>query len=183
MIYVTHLNNSPYIFGSATRARLASLALGAVLLLSGCGGSAGASVSSSPAPAQAPAAASSEVTLEIGNLGLELKFNKERLDAPAGSKITLVLKNDTQPDSGMQHNWVLVKPGTAPMVAADGISAGTDNAWVKPNDDRVIAHTAKMAKGGESVTVTFDAPPPGEYPYICTFPGHAGVMKGMLVIK
>lgn len=171
----------PVKFGSALRMSLASITMGAALLLSGCGGSPAAPAANTSA--QAPAAAASTVNLEIANQGLELKFNKERLEAPAGSKITLVLKNDTQPDSGMQHNWVLVKPGTEPMVAADGISAGADNAWLKPKDDRVIAHTAKMVKGGESVTVTFDAPPPGEYPYICTFPGHAGVMKGVLVIK
>ncbi len=180
---VTYLDCLPIKSGSALRMSLASITLGAALLLSGCGGSAAAPAAGASATAQAPAAAQQEVRLEIGNLGLELKFDKERLEAPAGSKITLVMKNDTQPDSGMQHNWVLVKPGTEPMVAADGISAGADNAWLKPNDDRVIAHTAKMAKGGESVTLTFDAPPPGEYPYICTFPGHAGVMKGVLVIK
>ncbi len=181
MKYASYLYRLPLKFGLATRTSLASLALGTMLLLSSCGSSAGAPAASNPALAEKPAAAA--VTLEIGNVGLELKFNKERLEAPAGSKITLVLKNDTQPDSGMQHNWVLVKPGMAPMVAADGISAGADNVWLKPKDDRVIAHTAKMAIGGESVTVTFDAPPPGEYPYICTFPGHAGVMKGVLVIK
>ncbi len=178
---VTYLNRLPLRLGSAARMSLASLSLGTMLLLSGCGSPASAPAGGNSAPAQNPAA--SEVTLEIGNLGLELKFNKERLEAPAGSKITLVLKNDTQPDSGMQHNWALVKPGTEPMVAADAITAGADNNWLKPNDDRVIAHTPKLVKGGESVTVTFDAPPPGEYPYICTFPGHAGVMKGVLVIK
>jgi azurin len=48
----------------------------------------------------------------------------------------------------------------------------------------VLAST-KMAGGGETVEVTFTAPKePGEYLYICTFPGHylAG-MKGVLVVK
>jgi azurin len=48
----------------------------------------------------------------------------------------------------------------------------------------ILAHTG-LAGGGETVKVTFNAPKePGEYLYICTFPGHymAG-MKGTLVVK
>jgi azurin len=80
------------------------------------------------------------------------------------------------------HNWVLVKPGTADGVAADGIAAGEANDYLKANDDRVLAH-AKMVKGGDSSSATFDAPAAGAYDYICTFPGHAVLMKGVLTIK
>lgn len=48
----------------------------------------------------------------------------------------------------------------------------------------IIART-DMVPGGERDSVTFEAPSePGEYVYVCTFPGHyAGGMKGILVIK
>jgi azurin len=50
--------------------------------------------------------------------------------------------------------------------------------------DQIIAHTGLVA-GGESDTVTFTAPEePGDYEYICTFPGHfAAGMKGTLTVK
>ncbi len=53
---------------------------------------------------------------------------------------------------------------------------------MKPNDDRVIAYS-KLLKAGESDTITFDAPPPGEYPYTCTNPGYYVRMRGVLMIK
>jgi len=47
----------------------------------------------------------------------------------------------------------------------------------------VIAST-KMLGPGETATVTFTAPAPGVYDYICTFPGHAlAGMRGTLTVK
>ena len=48
----------------------------------------------------------------------------------------------------------------------------------------ILANT-KLAGGGETVEVTFTAPTePGEYTYICSFPGHvSGGMKGTLTVR
>lgn len=140
-------------------------------LLAACGGSA--------APA-APAAG--PVTLEIGSKGDELAYDKTSLEAPAGSKITLKLKNNASAASGNRHNWVLAKTADADAVATDGISAGDAAGYLKPDDKRVIAAT-KMVGPGESSEITFDAPAAGSYTYICTFPGHNVNMKGTLTIK
>lgn len=158
---------------------LKTVALGGGMLagatvLAACGGG-------SAAPTAAPAAGAA-VTLEIGSKGDELAYDKTTLEAAAGSKITLNFKNNSNPGANLLHNWVLGKPGTGDGIAADGISAGEANDYLKSNDDRVLAHT-KMVKGGESSSVTFDAPAAGEYPFICTFPGHAVLMKGTLTIK
>ena len=130
---------------------------------------------------QAPAAktAGSAVTLEIASKGEELLFDKDKLEASAGSKITLKFKNNS---STLTHNWVLVKPGTVDAVAADGLTAGEVKGYLKENDDRVIAHT-NMVKPGETASVTFDSPAAGVYPYVCSFPGHSVLMKGTLTIK
>jgi uncharacterized cupredoxin-like copper-binding protein len=48
-------------------------------------------------------------------------------------------------------------------------------------DKDALAHTP-MAKPGESAEVTFNAPDPGTYPYICTVPGHYMMMKGVLTV-
>lgn len=143
-------------------------------VLTACGGG------GTPAPAQ-PAPGGAAVTLDIGSKGDELAYDKTALQAPAGSKITLNFKNNSNPAANLLHNWVLVKPGTADGVAADGIAAGEANDYLKASDDRVLAH-AKMVKGGDSSSVTFDAPAAGAYDYICTFPGHAVLMKGVLTI-
>jgi azurin len=145
------------------------------LVIAACGGGA------APAPAgtTAPAAGGAAVSLDIASKGEELLFDKDKLEAPAGSKITLKLKNNS---TALQHNWVLVKPGTTDTVANDGIAAGEAANYIKANDPNVIAHTS-MVKAGETGSVTFDAPAPGTYPYICTFPGHYVLMKGTLTIK
>ena len=48
---------------------------------------------------------------------------------------------------------------------------------------RVIAKST-MAGAGESAEVTFTAPGPGSYPFVCTFPGHVvSGMQGTLVVQ
>jgi azurin len=141
-------------------------------ILSACGGG---SATSAPAAKTEGGA----VTLEISSKGEELLFDKDKLEAPAGSKITLIFKNNS---SILEHNWVLVKPGTADKVSADGLAAGEAKGFQKENDPNIIAHS-KMLKAGQSETIIFDAPAPGVYPYVCTFPGHNVLMKGTLTIK
>jgi azurin len=45
----------------------------------------------------------------------------------------------------------------------------------------VLAYT-QMAPSGTTSEVTFTAPAAGAYPYICTFPGHYMMMKGVLTV-
>jgi len=149
------------------------------LALSACGGG------STPAPTVAAPAAGSggAVSLSIGSKASTPFFDNEKLEAKAGSKITLTLKNNADPASNRQFNWVLVKPGTMLRVVSDGQSDGSaDTSYVKPSDDNVIVHT-KLVKPGESDTITFDAPPSGQYPFISTFPGYYNTMKGVLTIQ
>ena len=52
-----------------------------------------------------------------------------------------------------------------------------------PDSKEIIVHT-KMLKQEEKEILRFNAPKqPGEYPYMCTFPGHWTIMKGILVVK
>ena len=41
-----------------------------------------------------------------------------------------------------------------------------------------------LVNGGKSVEITFTAPEkPGRYPFICTFPGHWRIMRGVMVVE
>ena len=52
-----------------------------------------------------------------------------------------------------------------------------------PKTDAVLFHT-KMVPPIAGETLRFMAPKtPGDYPYICTFPGHWTIMKGVMVVK
>lgn len=117
-------------------------------------------------------------TLKIAPKGEQLLFDKTSFTVKAGEKVKLTFNNT----SAMQHNWVLVKPGTAEKVAQDSIAAGLAKGWLAlgPN---VLAHT-KLVDAKKSDTIEFVAPSkPGDYPFICTFPGHAMTMKGVLTVK
>ena len=128
-------------------------------------------------------AATCEADLEANDA---MQFNKQSLAVPAScKKFTVKLKHVGKlPKTAMGHNWVLTKAADAQGVAADGIGAGVDKAYVKAGDTRVIAHT-KVIGGGESDAVTFDVSKlkTGEnYAWFCSFPGHAGIMKGTLAV-
>ena len=51
-----------------------------------------------------------------------------------------------------------------------------------PEGDEIIAYT-KLLGGGDSDTITFEAPKKGIYTFICTFPGHWQLMKGKFIVK
>jgi len=125
------------------------------------------------APTEPPAAPAG-AKLEISVNGDALTFSTDNLTAISGSEVVLALNNV----SGInQHNWVLVQDGTKDAVSADGTGAGPGNDWVKPGDDRVIANT-KVLGANSTGEVTFTAPAPGTYQFVCTFPGHNFTMFG-----
>jgi len=115
-----------------------------------------------------------------------MQFNKTAIAVPASCKqFTVKLKHvGKMPKAAMGHNWVLSKAADAQGVAADGIGAGLDKAYVKPGDARVIAHS-KVIGGGEADAVSFDVSKlkaGDSYAWFCSFPGHASLMKGTLAL-
>jgi putative membrane-bound dehydrogenase-like protein len=109
-----------------------------------------------------------------------MKFDKTLLTAKAGTVVKIVFQN---PDH-MQHNLVLIKPRTTEKVgaAADKLAAdpnGTKLNYV-PRMPEVLAATP-LVNPGANATITFTVPNvPGDYPFICTFPGHWRIMKGIM---
>ncbi len=127
-------------------------------------------------PASAPTSGPSP--LEIGVNGDTLTFDKEKFEVASGSEVVLVLNNVSVIN---QHNWVLVQAGTKDDVSTAGATAGPANAWVPPGDDRVIAYT-ELLNAGATGEVSFTAPAPGTYQFVCTFPGHNITMFGDFVV-
>lgn len=111
-----------------------------------------------------------------------LQFSPTKLWVTPGSKVRLIFDN---PDI-MMHNWVLLQPGSVEEVGAladqlaaqaDGIAKG-----YLPESDKILQASNLLAPK-ETQEIVFDAPTvPGEYPYICTFPGHWRIMKGVLSV-
>lgn len=124
-------------------------------------------------------------TLELKLTAVEAKmaFDKTKLIVPAGKSVVLVFDN---PDL-MPHNVVIVKPGSASRVgeAADAMARqpdGFERNFV-PDSPDVLFYTP-LVQAGKSHRLTFKAPTqPGEYPFLCSFPGHWRVMQGILTVQ
>lgn len=116
----------------------------------------------------------------------QMRFTVTEITARPGQTVTVKLTTKSDfPKTAMAHNFVLLKAKADAMAVASASAKASDNEYIAPEmTDQMIAHT-KLAGGGETVEVTFKAPSkPGEYQYICTFPGHyASGMKGTLTVS
>lgn len=111
-----------------------------------------------------------------------MQYSKKVITVKAGQKVILNFEN---PD-GMQHNFVLLKQGTMQRVgaAADALAQdpkGAQKSYV-PQIPEVL-YATKLLSPDQEITLQFTAPSqPGDYPYICTFPGHWRIMNGILKV-
>lgn len=84
----------------------------------------------------------------------------------------------------MGHNVVVTQTADVNAVSSAGMKAGAAAQYVPKGDPKVVAATAVIG-GGASTSVSFAGnklKPGGDYTYFCSFPGHAGIMKGQLVV-
>jgi azurin len=116
-----------------------------------------------------------------------MQFDVKSFEVKAGSKVKLTLKNVGQiPKIAMGHNLVVLKKGiTAVAFGQKALGAGANptNALPESLKGEVIAAT-KLLGPAESDTIEFTAPKePGSYEYVCTFPGHFALMRGIMTVK
>lgn len=135
-----------------------------------------------PKPAAAAAPAGDAVELSLGVVPNTMKYDKAELTVPAGKKVKLLFKNEK---CALMHNFLLLKPGTLNAVGALADQMLADpQALAKqycPATDAILVKGNKLLAIGQSDTIEFTAPAePGDYPYICTFPGHWRLMNGVL---
>lgn len=157
------------------------------LLATACGNNTDSTAEETPAEKAAPQAPAGEsssnaITVELAGND-QMQFDKDEIKVKAGQKVTLTLTHSgTMTKEAMGHNFVLLKSGTDMAAFAQKAMAAKDNDYIPEGTDAVIVHT-KLLGGGESDTITFDAPAAGTYDYICSFPGHYALMKGKLIVE
>ncbi len=133
-------------------------------------------------PLLAAAGAPREIAITAND---SMQYNLKEITAQPGEVIRLKLSHvGKMPKAVMGHNWVLLKAMTPTELTATAIACAKNTPLYLPKDmSFVLAHT-KLLSGGESDTIEFTAPTTaGEYPYLCTFPGHFTMMKGKLIVK
>lgn len=141
----------------------------------------GTQVEEQTTPAESSDEAVATVTIEGND---QMKFNKNEIRVKAGQKVKLTLTHVGKMEKTvMGHNWVLLTQD-ADMAAVGQASATASETDYIPAGmkDKIIVHT-KMLGGGESDTIEFDAPAPGTYTFMCTFPGHYALMTGKFIVE
>ena len=109
-----------------------------------------------------------------------LKFSITSITAKPGAKIKLTFKNTDD----MLHNIVITTVGSGDEVGVMALNMGLDGerlAFV-PKSAKVLFNTS-LLQPGKSETIYFTAPEkPGDYPFVCTYPGHYLIMRGILKV-
>ncbi len=136
-----------------------------------------------PAPPYNPSAIDPKapvVTLNLaanGNTMTDMRYTPDTLTVKAGSTVKINFKNNGK-DAAMQHNFVLIKNGTADSVATAAISV---DSHIPPSPN--VLYGIPSIKPGSSTVITFAAPPAGTYQFVCTYPGHWVKMQGMFIVQ
>ena len=85
----------------------------------------------------------------------------------------------------MPHNLLLVQPGKIDEIANQAMvmgAAGFANGFI-PDNKNILWHT-KLLDAGKEEVIEFTTPTkPGDYPYMCSFPGHSIIMRGVMHVK
>lgn len=110
-----------------------------------------------------------------------LKFAIEAFTVKPGQPVELTLDNGDL----LPHNLIVVAPGTIEDVSSKAMQMGVEG-WgqhYNPGGKDVL-HATKLVDASKQETLVFKAPDqPGDYPYVCTFPGHAYVMRGVMKVE
>jgi azurin len=123
------------------------------------------------------------IRIQLKAVRNEMKYDQTELVVPAGKPVEIMFENVDL----MQHNLLIIAPGSLEVVgiAADALAQlpeGQEKQYV-PDVPQVL-YASALINPGASTVLQFTAPQePGEYPFVCTFPGHWRTMNGILKVE
>ena len=117
----------------------------------------------------------------------QMQFSLKEFEVKVGDEVELEFKNaGSLPKIAMGHNLVILKEGVSAIAfGGKALQAGANATNALPDSvkDDVLAFT-KLLGPGEVEVVKFTAPKkPGIHQFVCTFPGHYAMMRGVMVVK
>ena len=119
--------------------------------------------------------------IRIGVKPAIMKFDIEEFTITSGRDFSVLFSNEKCP---LQHNLSILRPGTLEVVTAAADRMLSDPDALKknyfPDLPEILVKGNKLIGMGQSDLITFTAPEPGDYPYVCTFPGHIRLMRGVM---
>lgn len=123
----------------------------------------------------------SSIDLHIASDGDQLAFKPDHLSCPTGADVRLFFHH-----AGIilddPHDWVLLKPGAVNTFLADADKSPDKSAVIPANDKAMVLAATPLCGKSHTVIVEFIAPAPGDYPFVCSVPGHGETMRGVLSV-
>jgi azurin/archaellum component FlaG (FlaF/FlaG flagellin family) len=121
--------------------------------------------------------------IKIKSVKEMMQYDVKEFVVKAGKPVELTFEN---PDA-MQHNLLVIKPKSLESIgkASDKMITQRDAAERNyiPNLPQFIIAATPLVNPNQSHTLTFTAPTEaGDYPFVCTFPGHWRLMKGVMKV-
>ena len=115
-----------------------------------------------------------------------MQFDLKSFEVESGQKIELTFKNIGKiPKIAMGHNLVILKKGVSAVAFGQkAMVAGANATNALPDSVKGETFVAtKLLGPADSETINFTAPEAGDYEYVCTFPGHCAMMRGVMKVK
>ncbi|MDP7293108.1 MAG: GDSL-type esterase/lipase family protein [Verrucomicrobiota bacterium] len=122
--------------------------------------------------------------VKISAVKERMLYDVTRFEVQAGQPVRI---DFTNPDA-TAHNIVIVAPGAEEEIGLAANEMAKDPKEAQrgqyvPKSKKVL-HATRMVAPLSAEALRFTAPEErGDYPYICTFPGHWIIMKGVMVVK
>lgn len=119
--------------------------------------------------------------IRIKTMTAQMKYDLTEFTVRPGQPVKVIFENGDD----LPHNIVFCQPGTDTAAMAlkqmENAEEALKRNWV-PDDKRIWLHS-RMLNPHETETLSFTAPEKtGDYPFVCTFPGHALTMNGKMKV-
>jgi uncharacterized cupredoxin-like copper-binding protein len=112
----------------------------------------------------------------VRTTGSNLSFEPNQFVFKEGTRVRIRYENA----GGLPHNLLVLRNrGDIDAIGIAALDAAGTEYVPQQFGDKIIA-SSTLAVPGESVEVTFTVPPAGEYPFVCTYPGHFRAMQGVI---
>lgn len=122
-----------------------------------------------------------ESIFKVSTLLSKMLFDKKEIILPAYSDVTIRFSN---PDE-MPHNFVIIKQGAVEKVgkAADAMAARKDGFQKNFIPDLAeVLFATPLVEPKKSYDLEVKTKGPGQFEFICSFPGHWNMMKGIIKV-
>tara|TARA_R110000850_G_scaffold62777_15_gene142528 strand:+ start:963 stop:1427 length:465 start_codon:yes stop_codon:yes gene_type:complete len=118
---------------------------------------------------------------------IQFIYDVKEFTVKPGQTVKITLVNPAESVTRQPHNLLIVKPGKRDVVGMAANMGLSDPEFLTtkqaiPESEDILFHS-KLVQPGEEDVLEFTAPAEaGDYPYLCTYPGHWAIMNGVMKV-